>query len=434
MSSVKIDPTLLEEQDDLLMSYLNSDYLSSDNTHWPMDASTPESTSSSEQTHVISPSTSPESTCNESFEIAPKEDTVNWPLPNYILGESGCLEPDLLSGFPFLIQQQSLGPNVVYSAIPPVSQQSSVENEQLKRKRERSRKQSSSSATAATSPVSITNPIAPQGLKSLATLRPASPVKLEAMTPVQQHDNTPVDDQKMAAIAKRQERLIKNRAAALLSRKRKREHLTALEEQKRELQLENENLLKRLERLENEKNSLNNENQELKDQLSLYESKYKVTPMSSMVLMIILFSFAILAFPAKSSRLPLINPSATTFQLSRYCSQTNDCKTKDESKDTPFLIKTVNGKNLEKSIQEEDSEGDTVRLYSDQIVQLQQQNKEVVSKSVSLMCPYEQETQRFLQIDMQVVRSRLVHGEFKIESDTLLEQQHQSIKRRRLNG
>lgn len=322
MSSVKTDPTLLEEQDDLLMSYLNSDYLSTDNTHWPMDASTPESTSSSEQTHVISPSTSPESASNESFEIARKEDLVNWPLSNYMLTESlqqgGCLGPDLLSGFPFLIQQHyqqqqqqsllstatPLSSNVVYStpagsqasSTQPsspisVSSCSSVENEQLKRKRGRRKHESS----ASTSPV-ITPTIAPapQGLKSLATLRPAAslqpPVKLEAakVSPVQsQHEKSPpVDDQKVAAMAKRQERLIKNRAAALLSRKRKREHLTALEDQKKELLLENEHLLERLERLENEKKMLNTENQELKDQLSLYESKHKVTPMSSMVLMV----------------------------------------------------------------------------------------------------------------------------------------------------
>ncbi|CDS05646.1 hypothetical protein LRAMOSA08174 [Lichtheimia ramosa] len=60
------------------------------------------------------------------------------------------------------------------------------------------------------------------------------------------------EEKAAAALAKRQERLIKNRAAALLSRKRKREHLNALEEQNQSLKAENEELKLRLSVLENQ--------------------------------------------------------------------------------------------------------------------------------------------------------------------------------------
>jgi hypothetical protein len=92
------------------------------------------------------------------------------------------------------------------------------------------------------------------------------------------------------------------------------------------------------------------------------------------------------------------------------------------------LIKTTNGKSLQESTRQDAEE--PVRLYSDQIVQLHKK-KNVVSKSVSLLCPYEEESQRFLQIDMQVMRSRLVHGQFKTQADDLYQQQ-QSVKRRKL--
>ncbi|KAI9267313.1 hypothetical protein BY458DRAFT_206720 [Sporodiniella umbellata] len=62
---------------------------------------------------------------------------------------------------------------------------------------------------------------------------------------------------KEAQLAKRQERLIKNRAAALISRKRKREHLFSLEE-------ENRKLHEKVDLLEKQIQTLSQENLELK--------------------------------------------------------------------------------------------------------------------------------------------------------------------------
>jgi hypothetical protein len=71
-----------------------------------------------------------------------------------------------------------------------------------------------------------------------------------------------------AAYAKRQERLIKNRAAALLSRKRKREHLTTLEEERQQLANDNQALHSKVSSLEARVVSLEQENMELKRKLS----------------------------------------------------------------------------------------------------------------------------------------------------------------------
>lgn len=71
-----------------------------------------------------------------------------------------------------------------------------------------------------------------------------------------------------AAYAKRQERLIKNRAAALLSRKRKRDHLTTLEEERQQLVNDNQALHSKVSSLEARVVSLEQENLELKRKLS----------------------------------------------------------------------------------------------------------------------------------------------------------------------
>ncbi|KAJ1930456.1 hypothetical protein EC988_010039, partial [Linderina pennispora] len=66
------------------------------------------------------------------------------------------------------------------------------------------------------------------------------------------------------AAQKRQERLIKNRAAALLSRKRKREYLTKLESEVEELRESNTSLVKRLEEMEQRLNAMAAERDQLR--------------------------------------------------------------------------------------------------------------------------------------------------------------------------
>jgi hypothetical protein len=67
-----------------------------------------------------------------------------------------------------------------------------------------------------------------------------------------------------AAMAKRQERLIKNRAAALLSRKRKREHLNSLEDENTIIKQENEQLKDQVANLTAQLQMVKSENEELK--------------------------------------------------------------------------------------------------------------------------------------------------------------------------
>ena len=80
----------------------------------------------------------------------------------------------------------------------------------------------------------------------IAVTSPKETVTMPTNTPITSN----VSSQKAATIAKRQERLIKNRAAALLSRKRKREHLNALEDERNGLAGENDSLRERVMELE----------------------------------------------------------------------------------------------------------------------------------------------------------------------------------------
>lgn len=68
-------------------------------------------------------------------------------------------------------------------------------------------------------------------------------------------------------IKKKQERLIKNRAAALQSRKRKRDHLQTLEQDNKKLMQENDDLTAQLKALQEKFKLLEQENIALKTQL-----------------------------------------------------------------------------------------------------------------------------------------------------------------------
>jgi exonuclease I len=75
------------------------------------------------------------------------------------------------------------------------------------------------------------------------------------------------------AHSKRQERLIKNRAAALLSRKRKREHLQALEQERQWLVKDNEVLKSKTATLEAKVQQLEQENEAQKQQVLLLQQQ-----------------------------------------------------------------------------------------------------------------------------------------------------------------
>ncbi|RCH85242.1 hypothetical protein CU098_005294 [Rhizopus stolonifer] len=102
------------------------------------------------------------------------------------------------------------------------------------------------------------------------------------------------EDQMKKEASKRQERLIKNRAAALLSRKRKRDHMNFLEEEKSSLS--NENLA-----LKESINLLEKENLVLK---GILKSDNKKNYDNGMILMIILYFFALF--------IPLISTTQTS--------------------------------------------------------------------------------------------------------------------------
>ncbi|CAO3689264.1 unnamed protein product [Rhizopus stolonifer] len=91
------------------------------------------------------------------------------------------------------------------------------------------------------------------------------------------------EDQMKKEASKRQERLIRNRAAALLSRKRKRDHMSFLEEEK--ASLSNENLA-----LKESINLLEKENLVLKEML---KNDNKKNNDNGVILMIILYFFAL---------------------------------------------------------------------------------------------------------------------------------------------
>jgi hypothetical protein len=233
-----------EDTEDLIMSYLNTDYLSTE---------------------------SPFSPCSSSDVSSPPTDAAFFgttPFPPHL----DCwpqLQQDPLSVFPFLLPLNSAFPPLIeqYTQPSPPSSASSAsslsDSDQPKKKRGRKKRDNSQSQNMA---IPTPKPLAPRPLSTL-------PIKMEAVnTETQQEPNpsAPIpsqEAQKAAQLAKRQERLIKNRAAALLSRKRKREHLFSLEDEKKQLEVEKDDLQLKVEQLEARVQSLEKENFELKQKL-----------------------------------------------------------------------------------------------------------------------------------------------------------------------
>ncbi|KAF9927175.1 hypothetical protein FBU30_003455 [Linnemannia zychae] len=140
-------------------------------------------------------------------------------------------------------------------------------------------------------------------------------------------DEKPQSEAVMTAQAKRQERLIKNRAAALLSRKRKREHISLLESHTDLLKIDNQELKERVSELEEnvkvlteERDSARQECERLHRQITVLTRHPQETRMdmdlesnlirttdterglnskaTGVVFMIILFSFALFNLPS----------------------------------------------------------------------------------------------------------------------------------------
>ncbi|KAF8929928.1 hypothetical protein BGZ47_000821 [Haplosporangium gracile] len=139
-------------------------------------------------------------------------------------------------------------------------------------------------------------------------------------------DEKPQSEAVMTAQAKRQERLIKNRAAALLSRKRKREHISLLESHTDLLKVDNQDLKDRVLELEEnvkvlteERDSARQECERLHRQITVLTHRPHETRMdmdlernlrttdterglnskaTGVVFMIILFSFALFNLPS----------------------------------------------------------------------------------------------------------------------------------------
>ncbi|KAG9070360.1 hypothetical protein KI688_009697 [Linnemannia hyalina] len=138
-------------------------------------------------------------------------------------------------------------------------------------------------------------------------------------------DEKPQSEAVMTAQAKRQERLIKNRAAALLSRKRKREHISLLESHTDLLKMDNQDLKERVSELEENVKVLTEERDSARQECELLHRKINVltrphetrmdvdlernlrttdaerglnSKATGVVFMIILFSFALFNLPS----------------------------------------------------------------------------------------------------------------------------------------
>ncbi|KAI8381182.1 uncharacterized protein BYT42DRAFT_612986 [Radiomyces spectabilis] len=377
--AIKPDPAMMEEVEDLLLSYINTDLMeTSQCSSSDQPPSPPYSTSSSVDDGVHG------KLSNVGTDLGLGYDSSGaWPItdmPAHGSPYDGCLPSEWMSQLPFMVPwlQTSVHPYAFMndpslltqsglprglSGRPSVSSSrssfssassSSSDSEQPKKKRGRKKRDSNSQGTTtpgthSTPPILAPAPIKPTLMPLLPASRPESttdsvPVKIEPTTdpvclsstpPVGLTTGTvtketptyastdadaPMPDPKVLAAAKRQERLIKNRAAALLSRKRKREHLTQLEQQTQVLTAENENLKATVASLEAKLVSLEKENCDLKSSFPPAENSMDSEPLATgalskspphnnksakttgMVFMILLFSFALFNLPSHSSK------------------------------------------------------------------------------------------------------------------------------------
>lgn len=293
------------------MSYLNADYLSTDTPLSP-----PSSTSSSSET-----TGSPEKHSVDDFMLDINTDFLGadehaWTTNNTNDLFNPCLPQqhhpsDLLNAFPFFLPTMDVASAQFIQPLPVAPAAPSVAvNEQPKKRRGRKKRDTTAPAPCVPQPSLLApKPLAPRpdvqikqepmAIDVSSSSGSSSPlagptntmnetVAISQLEPQQQQKQatpppppstpaaasqpTSIEAQKQAQIQKRQERLIKNRAAALLSRKRKREHLSLLEEEKQNLLMENETLVHKVGTLESRIQSLEKENMELKEKLEQTQS------------------------------------------------------------------------------------------------------------------------------------------------------------------
>ncbi|KAI7848501.1 hypothetical protein BDC45DRAFT_523340 [Circinella umbellata] len=374
---IKADPDQ-QDQDDLLMSYLNADCLAAPDSNWNIadnnPPSPPYSTSSSSDNASQHPHQTSDFFMDSQFpqqeQQQPQEQQLNNNNafdPTTWLPHPSFLPPPPIEFFqsfvpPSYLQQPiimdtNINNNNSLSSSRSSCSSSSSDSEQPKKKRGRKKRMDSQPppppASIAPAPL---RPLAARVNNSNGNIKPSSNTSSQSSssTPIivaptpssppqqQQLKDQPVaikvepgtnhitstsstslssnnnnkpeqpssqDAQKAAAIAKRQERLIKNRAAALLSRKRKREHLNALEEEKQQLSVENEQLKTKVAALEAKVDILEKENNDLKrringapvtSSMNVLQNNTNNKKTTGVVFMIILFSFALFSLPART--------------------------------------------------------------------------------------------------------------------------------------
>ncbi|KAI8972740.1 hypothetical protein BDB01DRAFT_456242 [Pilobolus umbonatus] len=292
----KYDQEFNDEQEDILMSYLNTDYISMAYTDDCVLSSSSEGST---------PSTSPKPNYMDESASSSQIDDFHQPWvsnhESYVVDAShiSCLQQNMVTCYPFIIPSSFLSapdkyikqePPSPLSDLPPSPSLSSQSDSEHPKKK-RGRKKREVLLANAISPSSVYVP----SVKQLPSILPAKPApvavsnihKTEGKEEVSSSPHElALNALKAANFAKRQERLIKNRAAALLSRKRKREHLNALEEERNGLVNENQFLKKKLMDMERI-------NSELQNKLNRHDTSHT----HGTLLMIILFSFVMFILP-----------------------------------------------------------------------------------------------------------------------------------------